>query len=174
MKRLIQKTEYENLDIITANMKLLKANLEVMLDQQRPQQNRLEKALASVAGEYDFCIIDNAPDINISTINALVASDDVIVPLEIDDNTTEGLPELVEQVENVKEDLNEHLTFRGCLVTKLTGRTKHMCRGKNYCGSGNIRYLIVTYGFQRRFLKAHSTVNLFSSIQGVPQRQWII
>ena len=56
MKRLIQKTEYENLDIITANMKLLKANLEVMLDQQRPQQNRLEKALASVAGEYDFCI----------------------------------------------------------------------------------------------------------------------
>lgn len=95
-------------------MKLLKANLEVMLDQQRPQQNRLEKALASVAGEYDFCIIDNAPDINISTINALVASDDVIVPLEIDDNTTEGLPELVEQVENVKEDLNEHLTFRGC------------------------------------------------------------
>ncbi len=174
MKRLIQKTEYENLDIITANMKLLKANLEVMLDQQRPQQNRLEKALASVAGEYDFCIIDNAPDINISTINALVASDDVIVPLEIDDNTTEGLPELVEQVENVKEDLNEHLTFRGCLVTKFDGQNEAHVQGKNYCGSGNIRYLIVTYGFQRRFLKAHSTVNLFSSIQGVPQRQWII
>lgn len=130
MKRIIQKTEYENLDIITANMKLLKANLEVMLDQQRPQQNRLEKALASVAGEYDFCIIDNAPDINISTINALVASDDVIVPLEIDDNTTEGLPELVEQVENVKEDLNEHLTFRGCLVTKFDGQNEAHVQGE--------------------------------------------
>ena len=111
-------------------MKLLKANLEVMLDQQRPQQKRLEKALASVAGEYDFCIIDNAPDINISTINALVASDDVIVPLEIDDNTTEGLPELVEQVENVKEDLNEHLTFRGCLVTKFDGQNEAHVQGE--------------------------------------------
>ena len=90
MKRLVQHTDFENLDIITANMKLLKANLEVLLDQTRPQQTRLKKALADVAGQYDFCVIDNAPDINISTINALVASNDVIVPLEVDDNTTEA------------------------------------------------------------------------------------
>lgn len=118
MGQLVQHTDFPNLDIVTANMKLLKANLEVLLDQSRPQQTRLEKALAAVAGQYDFCVIDNAPDINISTINALVASDDVIVPLEVDDNTTEGLAELVEQIESTREDLNPGLTFRGCFITK--------------------------------------------------------
>lgn len=129
MKKIIQNTGYENIDIITANMKLLKANLEVMLDQQRPQQTRMKKALDTVAGQYDFCIIDNAPDINISTINALTASDDVIVPIEIDDNTTEGLPELIEQIENAREDLNERLTFQGCLITKYDKRNEAHVQG---------------------------------------------
>ena len=97
MGSLIQHTDFPGLDIITANMKLLKANLEVLLDQTRQQQTRLKKALEQVRDQYDFCVIDNAPDINISTINALVASNDVIVPLEVDDNTTEGLAELAEQ-----------------------------------------------------------------------------
>lgn len=136
IREIIQKTDYENLDIVTANLKLLKANLEVMLDQQRPQQTRLRKALESVAGDYDFCIIDNAPDINISTINAMVASDDVLVPLEIDDNTTEGLPELIEQIENVKEDLNQALSFRGCLVTKFDGRNMAHVQGEELLKAG--------------------------------------
>lgn len=129
MKRLVQHTDFENLDIITANMKLLKANLEVLLDQTRPQQTRLKKALADVAGQYDFCVIDNAPDINISTINALVASNDVVVPLEVDDNTTEGLAELVEQIESTQEDLNPDLTFRGCFITKYDGRNEAHAQG---------------------------------------------
>ena len=81
----IQHTDFEGLDIITANMNLLTANLEVMLDQSRPQQTRFKKFLDGLQNEYDYCIIDNAPDINISTINALVASDDVMVPITIDD-----------------------------------------------------------------------------------------
>ena len=69
---IIQHTDFEGLDIITANMNLLTANLEVMLDQSRPQQTRFKKFLDGLQNEYDYCIIDNAPDINISTINALV------------------------------------------------------------------------------------------------------
>lgn len=129
MKSLVQHTDFDGLDIITANMKLLKANLEVLLDQSRPQQTRLKKALVEVAGQYDFCVIDNAPDINISTINALVASNDVIVPLEVDDNTTEGLAELVEQIESTQEDLNPELTFRGCFVTKYDHRNEAHSQG---------------------------------------------
>lgn len=129
MKKLIQHTDFPRLDIITANMKLLKANLEVLLDQTRPQQVRLKKALDTVAGQYDFCIIDNAPDINISTINALVASNDVIVPLEVDDNTTEGLAELAEQIESTREDLNPSLTFRGCFFTKFDKRNEAHAQG---------------------------------------------
>ena len=98
MEQIIQETDYQNLDIVTANMNLLSANLEVMLDQQRPQQIRIKKALDQISSKYDYCVIDNAPDINISTINALVASDDVMIPITIDDFALDGLEELKEQL----------------------------------------------------------------------------
>ncbi len=75
----IAATQYENLDVIPADMRLLKANLNVIMDVGRPQHNRLSKALKQIEEDYDYCIIDNPPDINISVINALVASDDQIL-----------------------------------------------------------------------------------------------
>jgi chromosome partitioning protein len=119
MQRLIKTTEFKNLSVITANMRLLMANKEVMMDQTRPQHDRLKKALDKVREEFDICIIDNAPDINISTINALAASDDVLIPIEIDDNTTEGMRELLEQIGNTREDLNPSLQNVRCFVTKF-------------------------------------------------------
>lgn len=91
MQSLIHNTDYENLDIITANLGLLSANMEVVMDRVRPQQNRLRKALQQVSDQYDFCVVDNAPDINISVINALTAANDVLIPVEVDDNTLEGI-----------------------------------------------------------------------------------
>ena len=96
----IKKTRFENIDVMPANMTLIRANMEVLMDSTRPQQTRLRSALNTIAAEnfYDFCIIDNAPDINISTINALVASDDVIIPIKIDKYAFDGLAELKEQI----------------------------------------------------------------------------
>lgn len=113
----ICKTDYPNLDIIPSNMTLLKANLQVLLDSSRPQQTRFKNAFKAIEDEYDYCIIDNAPDINISTINALVASDEVLIPIKIDNFAFDGLKELLEQIENTKEELNPKLNLRGCLVT---------------------------------------------------------
>ena len=118
MKKLIRHTEFHNMDVLPANMRLLMANQEVMFDQTRPQQYRIKNALACVADQYDFCIIDNAPDINVSTINALAACDDVLIPVEIDDNTTEGLPELVNQIGYTKEKLNPELKNYWVFITK--------------------------------------------------------
>lgn len=132
MKQLIKNTEFENLHVITANMRLLMANKEVMLDQTRPQHDRIKKALEKVKEDYDFCIIDNAPDINISTINALTASDDVLIPLEIDDNTTEGMKELLEQIENTREDLNPNLCHVRCFITKYDKRNEAHGQGLEY------------------------------------------
>jgi len=109
-------TGYENLSVIPANMNLLKANLEVMLDSTRPQQTRLRAAFHNLESVCDFCIIDCAPDINISTINALVAADEVLIPIKIDNFAFDGLAELKEQIENVREDFNPDITFR-CFVT---------------------------------------------------------
>lgn len=112
----IVNAKRENLSVIPANMNLLKANLEVMLDSTRPQQTRLRNALKDVQEYYDYCIIDCAPDINISTINALVASDYVFIPIKIDNFAFDGLAELKEQIENVKEDFNPNIKYR-CFVT---------------------------------------------------------
>lgn len=118
MEKLIHKTDYENLDIITANLGLLTANMEVTMDRVRPQQNRLKKALEQVKDRYDFCVIDNAPDINISVINALTAADDVLIPVEVDDNTLEGMNELLDQIDEVKEELNPDLKNVRCFISK--------------------------------------------------------
>ena len=119
LETIIAPTQYKNLDLIPANMTLLKANLEVMLDTTRPQQTRFRTAFRAVAGQYDYCIIDNAPDINISTINALVASDDVLIPIKIDKFAFDGLAELKEQIDNTREELNPELVLRGCFVTNF-------------------------------------------------------
>ncbi len=112
------ETEKGTLDIITANMDLLEANLRTIVDTGRQQQTRFKKALAAVSDNYDFCIIDNAPDINMSIINALVVSDDLIIPIMIDQYSFDGLEILTEQIEQTREDFNPALTFRGCLVTQ--------------------------------------------------------
>ncbi len=123
IREIIKQTAYSEqmpgaLDVVTANMDLLEANLRTIVDTGRQQQTRFKKALEPVMHEYDFCIIDNAPDINMSIINALVVSDDVIVPIMIDQYSFDGLEILTEQIERVKEDFNPDLVFRGCLVTQ--------------------------------------------------------
>lgn len=117
-REVIKKTRFENIDVMPANMTLIRANMEVLMDSTRPQQTRLRSTLNAIAEEnfYDFCIIDNAPDINISTINALVASDDVIIPIKIDKYAFDGLEELKEQIEDTRDDLNPRLRLAGCLI----------------------------------------------------------
>lgn len=117
LEAIITPTQYKSLDLIPANMNLLRANLQVLLDSSRPQQTRFRTAFKTISSDYDYCIIDNAPDINISTINALVASDDVMIPIKIDKFAFDGLAELKEQIDNTREELNPSLFLKGCFVT---------------------------------------------------------
>ena len=116
IRDVIQETHTALLNIIPANMTLLTANLEVIKDDNREQATIIRNALAEVQDVYDYCIIDCPPDINISVINALVAADEVIIPINIDGYAFDGMEELEQQIENAKA-LNPKLKFRGCLVT---------------------------------------------------------
>ena len=118
VSEIIKKTTYPNIDLISANMDLLEANLRTIVDTGRQQQTRFKKALSALDNDYDFCIIDNAPDINMSIINALVMSDDVIIPIFIDQYSFDGLDILLEQIAQVQEDFNEGLRLAGCLITQ--------------------------------------------------------
>ncbi|KYG89988.1 cobyrinic acid a,c-diamide synthase [[Bacillus] sp. KCTC 13219] len=112
----IKETAYEGLDLITANMNLLRANKEILMDVSRPQQTRLRKQLEQVRERYDYVIIDNAPDINMTVVNALVASDDVLVPIKVDQFSFDGLEQILEQIDDVSE-FNSDIRFAGCFIT---------------------------------------------------------
>lgn len=113
--KIITPTRYANLDIIPANMTLLEANV---FERGQHRQTRLQAAFEGIAGRYDYCVIDNAPDLNMSTINALVASDDVLIPIKIDKFAFDGLTELIEQINNISGGgLNPGLSLRGCFIT---------------------------------------------------------
>lgn len=112
----IRKTDFDFVDVIPANMHLLTANLEIIMNQEIEQQTIFREQLKRVNEMYDYCVIDCPPDINISVLNALAAADEVIIPVKIDGYAIDGMEELGQQIENVKE-INPKIKFRGCLVT---------------------------------------------------------
>ena len=114
-----------NMAVIPANMHLLTANLAVIKDEEREQATIISKELEKVKEIFDYCIIDCPPDINVSVINALVAADEVIIPIKIDGYAFDGMDELEEQINNAKQ-LNPKLKLRGCLVTMFYNR--EVCR----------------------------------------------
>ncbi|WP_024831631.1 ParA family protein [Ruminiclostridium josui] len=115
----ILPTKYENLHLIPANMKLVEANMKMLLNMTGNRDKRLATALDEIQDEYDFCIIDNAPDLNMSTQNALVATDEVIIPVKMDKYSFDGINELTEQIEFTKEDSNPKLRIGGYLITQF-------------------------------------------------------
>lgn len=122
------RTEYAALDVVPANMTLLDADRRVLLDTTKPQQTRIRDSLGEVRDNYTFCIIDCAPDINMSVINALVASDDVIIPVTIDEFAFDGIREILGQIGDVRKYYNPRLNFAGCLVTQY--------KNDDFCSDG--------------------------------------
>lgn len=120
----VVQTEYKGLDVLPANMNLLRADKEILMDCTRPQQTRLKKALDDVAELYDYAVIDNAPDLDMGVINALVASDDIIIPMKVDKFAFDGIEKLIEQVDAVKE-FNPKIKVAGCLITMAQRNNVH-------------------------------------------------
>ena len=121
---LIQPTDYDGIDIITTNMSLFGATCTLMGENSGDITERYKKFLLKgtseegtlICDKYDYCIIDNPPDIGINVINVLAASDEVIVPVKIDEDALEGLDIVAEQIEDAKA-INPSLTLKGVLVT---------------------------------------------------------
>jgi chromosome partitioning protein len=103
--------------LIAADMDIITAN-NVLSDKKAYQPyTRLKKALEPVTGDYDYCIIDNAPDIALNTINALVASDYVMIPAKLDKFMLEGLAILIDDIQKVKAHWNSGLELLGTFIT---------------------------------------------------------
>ena len=121
-KEAMVKTEYENVSVLPANMNL--AGAEIELVDMKSRENRLKMALASIDEEYDFIFLDCPPSLGIITLNALVAADTVLVPIQCEYYALEGLSQLMATVRTVKNRFNEHLDLEGVLLTMYDSRLK--------------------------------------------------
>lgn len=99
----IRHTSYPNLDIIEADFSLIEAEREIVLDDSAPQQNRLKMHLDKIRNEYDYCFIDCGANAALININALVASDEVIIPTTADGYSLQQIVNTMEMIENVTE-----------------------------------------------------------------------
>ncbi len=114
-------TDY-GIDLIPADLRLVSANREVLLDAARPQQLRLKQQLDELNGSYDFCIIDCPPDINIAVINSLAITNDILIPLRADKYSFYGLSYITDCIRSATF-FNPGLRIRGCFLTMLQSRT---------------------------------------------------
>lgn len=110
---LIYQTEYSGLDIITANMDLYEADRQLY---ETGDIYAMRDALETVADDYDYCVIDCPPSIDTTVLAALVASNDVLIPVRADDFSFKGLEELEEQLQNARS-ANPALSIKGCFFT---------------------------------------------------------
>lgn len=145
---LIQRTDYEGIDIIPANMSLMGATWQLTTEETGNQIERYKRLaqLDAVGAYYDYCIIDNPPDIGLNVVNALTITDEVIVPVKIDEWALEGLDILADQIEDAKQ-FNPALHLLGVLVTayqntdgEAAGREWIETEKNGYSLLGVIRY----------------------------------
>lgn len=113
-------TTFKNVDIIPANMDLAGAEVELISIENREAQ--LKKALSFVRTDYDYIFIDCPPSLGLITINALTASDTVLVPVQCEYYAMEGLSQLMSSVRQIKRLYNDSLELEGVVLTMFDGR----------------------------------------------------
>lgn len=121
IKEVIQQSAVDNLDVCPANIDL--AGAEVQLVSQLSREQRLKEALESIRGEYDFIIIDCPPSLGLVTLNALTASNTVLVPIQCEYYALEGLGQLMSTIDLVQKHLNKELAVEGVALTMYDART---------------------------------------------------
>src|SRR5208282_4419993 len=117
----LQKTELEQLWLIPAHKNLIGANLE-LVDAER-REFRLRDALAPVRDRFQFIVLDCPPALDLLTVNALVAADAVLIPMQAEYFALEGISELLDTIERIRAGLNPELTIEGVLLTMFDDRT---------------------------------------------------
>ena len=95
---------YPHLRILPSDYRLMKSNISLLLDTSSGRDKRLRRYLAENEGVLEFVVVDCAPDIDMASINALMAADLAIVPITLDKNARKGLAEVWEQIEAAQQE----------------------------------------------------------------------
>ena len=117
----VQSTELEQLFLVPAHKNLIGANLELVEADRR--EYRLRDALSPLRERYEFIVLDCPPALDLLTLNALVAADAVLIPMQAEYFALEGISELMDTVERIRASFNPELTIEGVVLTMLDDRT---------------------------------------------------
>lgn len=121
INKTISKTEIENLFVIPANIQLWGAEIELATSVER--ERTLREHIKRIKDDFDFIIIDCPPSLGLLSLNALTASQTVIIPIQCEYYSLEGVGQLIETIRLVKRTLNSDLDVEGVLLNMYDGRT---------------------------------------------------
>jgi chromosome partitioning protein len=117
----ILTTELEGLSVIPAHKHLIGANIELVNAQNR--EFRLREAIRQLRSRFDYIILDCPPALDLLTLNALVAADSVLIPMQAEYFALEGISELLDTVERIRQSFNPELGIEGVVLTMWDERT---------------------------------------------------
>ena len=123
IESIIKPTSLRNMFVLPASMELAGADLEIASSFSDKQQ-RLKRQLDRVAANYDYVIIDCPPSLGLLNVNALVASNSVLIPLQCEYYAMEGLAQLLSTIRKIKQTMNSEIEIEGVLLTMADFRTK--------------------------------------------------
>lgn len=121
VKDVVIKTQVEKLDMIPSNIELAGAEVELVSTVSR--ETRLKRALDEIKDGYDYVLIDCPPSLGLLTLNALTASDSILVPIQSEYYALEGLSQLMNTIKLVQRHLNSSLKVEGVVMTMFDSRT---------------------------------------------------
>ena len=117
----VVKTELEGLNLIPSHKNLIGANIELVGAEQR--EFRLRNAIAGIREQFDFLVLDCPPALDLLTLNALVAADSVLIPMQAEYFALEGISELLDTIERLRQSFNPNLQIEGVVLTMYDDRT---------------------------------------------------
>ena len=117
----VVKTDLEGLHLISADKNLVGANLELVDIENR--EFRLRDRIADLRNQYNFVLIDCPPALDLLTLNALLAADSVLVPIQCEFFALEGISELMDTIDRIRESFSHPIQIEGILLTMYDDRT---------------------------------------------------
>jgi len=120
-KEIILPTQVKNLDILPSTIQL--AGAEIELVNYISRENKLKNAIKPIINDYNYIIIDCPPSLGLLTLNSLTAADAVIIPIQCEYYALEGIGQLLNTINLVRENLNSSLEIEGILLTMYDNRT---------------------------------------------------
>ena len=121
IRNAIVKTQVDNLDIVTSNLQLAGAEVELVMMDYR--EYILKNSIDSIRDQYDYIFIDCPPSLGLITLNAFTAADGVLVPIQCEFFALEGLTQLLNTIQRVKKMSNPNLDVEGVILTMFNART---------------------------------------------------